>query len=180
HLPHHHRAGAAAGEQGGRHLHSERLQALLRRRGQTLLIAAMAAAAASLCFACQGGPTLLPMAVRCAAMLFLPSAVAASRSTASRSYQCTRQPRRSAAEASAMRYRMESAMLAARVSLMHPSMVAGSGGQRRMEMPAIDWETSAASDSKASRAPVAAASPTRSTNAIASGSEIFFAQGLSA
>ena len=52
------------------------------------------------------------------------------------------------------------------------------GGQRRTAMPAIGCGTAAANDSRASRAPRAAAARTRSTSATASASEIFRAHGL--
>ena len=60
-------------------------------------VAARAAAAASLCLACQGGPIDRPIAERKARTSSRPSTAAASRNTRSRSYQCTDQPRASAA-----------------------------------------------------------------------------------
>ena len=58
-----------------------------------------------------------------------PSASAASRNTRSGLYQCTDQPRASAAEARASRYMTESATVCARLSAIRSSIVCGSLGQ---------------------------------------------------
>ena len=74
-------------------------------------------------------------------MSWRPSASAASRNTRSRSYQCTDQPRASAAVARASRYITESAMVCARLSAIRSSIVGGSSGQARIAMLVIGTGT---------------------------------------
>src|SRR5579864_6184456 len=119
--------------------------------------AASAAAAASLCVACHGGPIDRPIADRKELMSWGPITAAASRNTRSRSYQCTDQPRSSAALARAWRYMTESATFAARVSAIRSSVVGGSLGHTRMAMLAIGTGSAATSSSRLSRAPRSAA-----------------------
>ena len=134
--------------------------------------AANAAAAASLCLACQGGPTERPRAWRKASMSAPFSARAASPNTRSRSYQCTtsRALRRHGPRAS--RYMTESATVCARWSAMRCSTVGGRGGQARSATRAIGAEIALLNASRLARAPRDAASRTCSTSATASASEI--------
>src|SRR5215469_11955556 len=101
-------------------------RALHGHRAHPRVPATRAAAAASLCFACQGGPTDRPIVCRKASIFLPPSAAVASRNTCSRSYQYTDQPRASAAVAKASLYITESATFAARVSTIRSSVVGGS------------------------------------------------------
>src|SRR5260221_4976723 len=156
---------------GANSVHARVRRYLAVDREECRPVAARAAAAASLWMACQGGPINRPMAFRNASTSSMPSAAAPSRSTRSPSYPYTDQPRASATAARAWRYMTESATVCARLSLIRSSIVRGRSGHARMAMLAIGTSTAAASASRLSRAPHAAATRTRSTRATASASE---------